>query len=76
MATALFRLIGVPCLLYIDDRHKGQLQVTLDKGEYNLLKTNDARDNAAASSAIFVVAFHLVHFGYFFGPVEIYLNPQ
>ena len=61
----LFRSTGVPCLLYIDDRHNGQLQVPLDKGEYSLLKTNDARNNAAASSAIFLVAFHLVRLGYF-----------
>ena len=29
LATGFFRLIGIPCLLYIDDRHYGQLQVCL-----------------------------------------------
>ena len=26
------RATGIPCLLYIDDRHNGELQVALDKG--------------------------------------------
>ena len=76
MATAFFRSIGVPCLLYIDDRHNGQLQVPLDKGEYSLLKTNDVRDNASASSAIFLVAFHLVRLGYFLGLLKSILIPS
>ena len=76
MASAFFRSIGVPCLLYIDDRHNGQLQVPLDKGEYSLLKTNDARNNAAASSAISLVAFHLVRLGYFLGLLKSILTPS
>ena len=76
MTTAFFRSIGVPCLLYIDDRRNGQLQVPLDNGEYSLLKTNDARDNAAASSAIFLVAFHLVPLGYFLGLLKSIFNAQ
>ena len=76
MATTFFRSIGVTCLLYIDDRHNGQLQVPLDKGEYSLLKTNDARDNAAASSAIFLVAFHMVRLGYFLGLLKSILIPS
>ena len=76
MATAFFRSIGVPCLLYIDDRHNGQPQVPLDKEEYSLVKTNDARDNAAVSSAIFLVAFHLVHLGYFLGLLKSILRPS
>ena len=76
MATAFFRSIGVPCLLYIDDRHNGQLQVPLDKGKYSLLKTNDAHNNAAASSAIYLVAFHLVRLGYFLGLLKSILTPS
>ena len=71
----LFRSIGVLCL-YINDRHNRQLQVPLDKGEYSLLKTHDARDNAAASSAIFLVAFHLVRLGYFLGLLKSILTPS
>ena len=29
MATNFFCSLGIPCLLYIDDRHNGQLQVDL-----------------------------------------------
>ena len=76
MATTFFQSIGVPCLLYIKDRHNGQLQVQLDKGEYSLLKMNDALDNAAASSAIFLMAFHLVHLGYFLGLLKSILIPS
>ena len=35
MASNFLRSLGVPCLLYIDDRHNGQLQVSLDKGQYD-----------------------------------------
>ena len=76
MATDFFRSIGVPSLLYIDDRHNGQLQALLNKGGYSLLRTNDARDNAAASSAIFIVAFHLVCLGYFLGLLKSILTPR
>ena len=33
MASNFQRPWGVPCLLYIDDRHNGQLQMSLDKGQ-------------------------------------------
>lgn len=76
MTTTFFRSIGIPCLLVIDDRHSGQFQVRLDKGEYGLLKTNDAPDNTAASSEIFPVAFHLVPLGYFLGLLRSTLIPS
>lgn len=34
VATSFFRSLKVPCLFYIDDRHDGQLQISLDKGVY------------------------------------------
>ena len=40
------------------------------------MKTNDARDNAAASSAIFLVAFHMVRLGYFLGLLKSVLIPS
>jgi len=39
MATDFFRSLGIPCLLYIDDRHNGQLQIPLDKGDYKKLRS-------------------------------------
>ena len=67
MASNFLRSLGIPYLLYIDDRHNGQLQVPLDKGEYGILKSDDDRNVAAAKSAVFLVAFHLVCLGYFLG---------
>ena len=65
MAANYFRSMSIPCLLYIDDRHNGQLQISLNQGEYASLKTTDDRNFAAGQSAIFLVAFYLVCLGYF-----------
>lgn len=75
LATNLFRSIGIPCLLYIDDRHNGQLQVPLQQGEYGTLSTADEGRFAAAKSAIFLVAFYLVRMGYFLGLSKCILTP-
>ena len=76
MASNFLRSLGVPCLLYIDDRHNGQLQVSLDKGQYDTLDSIDERNLAAAKSAVFLVAFHLVRLGYFLGLSKSTLIPQ
>ena len=75
LATNLFRSIGIPCLLCIDDRHNGQLQVPLEQGEYGTLSTGDEGRFAAAKSAIFLVAFYLVRMGYFLGLSKSILTP-
>lgn len=56
LASNFFRSIGIPCSLYIDDRHNGQLQVQLKQGAYAKFATEDRRNLAAANSAIFLVA--------------------
>ena len=71
-----FHAIWIPCLLYISDRHNGELQVPLDKGEYASLDTVDERHRAAARSAIFLVAYHLVKLGYFLGLDKSVLRPS
>ena len=76
LASNFFRASGIPCLLYIDDRHNGELQVALDKGEYATLNTVDDRHLAAARSAIFLVAYHLVRLGYFLGLQKSILFPS
>ena len=53
LATGFFRSIGIPCRLYIDDRHNGQLQVSLDEGGYDTLSMMEERNLAAAKSTIF-----------------------
>ena len=77
----LWRLITsaqcfVPCFLYIDDRHNGQLQVPLNKGQYAALESNDGRNFSAAKSAVFLVAFNLIHLGYFLGLSKSILTSQ
>lgn len=41
VATRFFRSLKVPCLLYIDDRHNEQLQISLDN-----IKTSAIRSEA------------------------------
>ena len=65
MASNFLRSLGVPCILYIDDRHNGQLQVSLDKGQYDALGSMDDRNLVAAKSMVFLVAFLLVRLRYF-----------
>ena len=67
MATNFFWPLNVPCLLYIDDRQNGQLQIPLDKGVYTDIQTHDERRFAAAKSALFLVAYYLVNLDTFWG---------
>ena len=76
LASNFFRASGIPCLLYIDDRHNGELQVALDKGEYATLNSADDRHLAAAGSAIFLVAYHLIRLSYFLGVQKSILFPS
>ena len=76
MAANYFRSMSIPCLLYIDDRHNGQLQISLNQGEYASLKTTDDRNFAAGQSAIFLVAFYLVRLGYFLALLKSIFIPR
>jgi len=50
--------------------------VALDKGEYATLNTANDRHLAAARSAIFLVAYHLVRLGYILGLQKTLLFPS
>ena len=77
LATGFFRSIGIPCLLYIDDRHNGQLQVSLDEGEYGTLSMADERYFVAAKSTMFLVTDLLLgETGLFPWFVKIYFDPS
>ena len=67
VATNFFHSLGVPCLLYIDDPHNGQLQVDLTRGPYSQLETADEHNLVGANSAIFLVSCYLVQLVYFLG---------
>ena len=76
MASNFFRSLGVPCSLYIDDRHNGQFNVASNHGPYASLSSSDEYNFAAAQSAVFLVAFYLIRLGYFLGLLKSILVPQ
>ena len=76
MASNFFRFNGIPCSLYIDDRHNGQLQVSSRHGAYADLPSLEAYNMAAAKSAIFLVAYFLINLGYFLGVSKSILEPR
>ena len=76
VARSFFRSLNVPCLLYVDDRHNGQLQISIDKGVYADIPTLDERRFAAAKSALFLVAYLLIQLGYFLGLAKSALSPR
>ena len=71
MVSNFFRLMGIPCSLYIDDRHNGQLQISPKQGAYASFRSLDEHNLAAAKSAIFLVAYFFIKLGYFFGPSKV-----
>ena len=76
VATNFFQSINMPCLLYTDDRHNGQLLVPLDKGAYLAILFLNRCRFTAAQSTLCVIAYHLVCFRYFLGLAKSILNPK
>lgn len=76
VASHFFRSRNIPCSLFIDDRHTGQLQVSFFQGAFTSLQGDDARNLAAVKSAIFVVAFYLIKLGYFLSLAKSILTPR
>ena len=76
VVSNFFRSIGIPCSLYIDDRHNGQLQIPPNQGAYANLANPDEHNFAAAKSAIFLVAYFLIKLGYFLGLPKSILMPR
>ena len=52
VVSTFLRSIGIPCSLYIDDWHNGQLQIPPNQGAYGNLPNFDEHNLAAAKSAI------------------------
>ena len=65
LATHFFRSVGIPCLLYIDDRHNGEISFGRVPPVYAAISADNERALARASSAIFVVCYILISLGYF-----------
>ena len=60
VVSNFFRSVEIPCSLYIDDRHNGQLQIPLNQAAYANLANLDEHNLTAAKSAIFLVAYFLL----------------
>ena len=60
-----FRSQSIPCSLYIDDRHTGELNLPILTPKYALFTADRARSFALASSAIFIVCLTFVSLGYY-----------
>lgn len=54
MVSNFFRSVGIPCSLYIDDCHNGQLQISPRRGAYAAFVNPDEHNLAAAKSAVFL----------------------
>ena len=76
MVSNFFRSMGIPCSLYIVDRHNGQLQISPKRGAFASFRNLDEHNLAAAKSAIFLVAYFLVKLGYFLGLSKSVLMPR
>ena len=68
--------MGIPFSLYIDDRHKGQLQIPPRQGAYADFVSSDEHNLAAAKSAIFLVAYFLIKIVYFLDLTKSILMPR
>ena len=76
VVSNFFRSMGIPCSLYIDDRHNGQLQIQPNQGAYANFTNLDEHNFAAAKSAVFLVAYFLISLGYFLGLSKSILMPR
>ena len=75
LASHYFRSIFIPCSLYIDDRHTGEL-LQSNTLAYSQLSSPRERSLARASSAIFLVSYTLTDLGYFLGLKKSILVPR
>ena len=76
LAFHYFRSFLIPCSLYIDDRHTGEIQLSPKASGYASLSSDADRSFACACSAIFVVCYTLVGLGYFIGLKKSHLVPK
>lgn len=76
LVSHYFRSVGIPCLLYIDDRHTGEISFNSITPAYAALSSDRKRALARASSAVFVVCYTLIMLGYFIGLKKSILVPR
>ena len=75
-ASNYFRSQSIPCFLYIDDRHAGELKLPILTLSYALFTSDRARSFALPSSASFIVCLTLVSLGYYINLAKSILVPR
>jgi len=76
LASHYFRSVLIPCLLYTDDRHTGEIQLPSKAPAYAGFSSTSEQSFARASSAIFIVCYTLISLGYFIGLAKSILTPK
>ena len=75
LASHYFCSLRIPCSLYIDDRHTGEIQLSPLAPGYASPSFDRHKSLARANSAIFLVCFTLINLGYFLGIKKSILIP-
>ena len=76
LASRYFRSLLIPCSLYIDDHHTGEIQLSPEAPAYSSFSSASEKSFARASSAIFVVCYTLTSLGYFIGLAKSLPTPK
>ena len=76
LASHYFRSLTIPCSLYIDDRHNGQLLSATQSHCYSSLPSLEDQSRAAALSASFIVCYTLISLGYYLSLEKSILLPR
>jgi hypothetical protein len=76
VATHFFRSMGIPCSLYIDDRHVGELQIDSPQEDSSQTSPPGKRKLVAAQNAVYIVAYTLTRLGYTLSLSKCVLAPQ
>ena len=78
MVSHSLRSIGVPCSLYVEDRHNGKLQVRNFQAAVQPSSTSPTCDArlSAAKAAVFLAAYTLTCLGYTLGLKKCVFEPQ
>lgn len=76
LASHYFRSQFIPCSLYIDDRHTGEIKLPILTPTYVLFTSYRARSFALASSASFIVCLTLASLGYYINLAKSILVPR
>ena len=76
LASHYFHSLHIPCSLYIDDRHMGEIQLSPSVPGYASLSSDLDKSLVRANSAIFLVCFTPINLGYFLGIKKSILIPR